>query len=118
MRRCPSDREAEVFLMALGELRPTRLPLAVLHWMTCSACRQSVGKMRHVSKRLGRAATPAKLFLVRFGTAMVAMATVSGLYVLGREAVGAAVAAMDRPKMQNASYELTEPKPGLPKRTD
>jgi hypothetical protein len=52
------------------------------------------------------------------GTVAFAAVTASGLWVLSREAVDAAMTAMERPKVKSASYEFGEPVKGQPMRPD
>ena len=118
MRPCQADREADVFLLVLGELPPARMPRAAWHWVVCGSCRRSVRRMRRVASRLGRASTPMRVWATRLGTVAAAAATMGGMWVLGREAVGAAMEAMERPKVRNANYEMSEPRQGLPRRPD
>lgn len=107
---CPTEREADVFLLSIGELAWPRIPRATWHWLTCAACRRTVRRMRRASARLG-SATAARVWVVRFSSVALASMTLFGMWALGREAVGAAMSAMERPHMRNTSYE---PEPGLP----
>lgn len=107
---CPSEREADVFLLAVGELSWPRVPRATWHWLTCAACRRNVRRMRRASARLG-AANVTRVWAMRFSTVALASVSLFSMWALGREAVGAAMSAMERPHMRNTSYE---PEPGLP----
>lgn len=115
MKPCPTEREADVLLLVLGELNPIRMPKAAWHWITCAECRSSAKRMRRVATRLGRTATPLRVWATRATTLVAAAATLGGMWVLGQKAVDAAMEAMERPKFQNANYE-TEPERGLPMR--
>lgn len=109
---CPSEREADVFLLVMGELGWSRVPRAVWHWLTCPACRGVASRMRRASARFGPASA-SKVLMVKLGTVAVASVTLFGMWTLGREAVGAAMTAMERPQIRTTTHE---PEPGLPMR--
>lgn len=52
---------------------------------------------------------------MRFSSVALASVTLFGMWALGREAVGAAMSAMERPQMRNTSYE---PPSGLSRKPD
>lgn len=112
---CSVDREADVFLLAIGEIPLARIPAAVWHWAICPRCRRSVRGLQRAAARLSPTQVAVRTWSVRLGTLAFAAATASGLWVLSREAVDAAMTAMERPKVKNANYQY-EPFPGNPVR--
>lgn len=115
---CPIEREADVFLLAIGELPVVRMPRAIWHWLICARCRRSARGMHRAGGRLSPQRVAVRVWSVRVGTVAFAAVTASGLWVLSREAVDAAMTAMERPKVKSASYEYGEPVKGQPMRPD
>ncbi len=104
-------REPEAFLFAIGELGFLASVRALGHLAWCSVCRREARRLRGTSKQVagtfGVSASifPLKSWAIKGAWAAVLVIGSAGLYVAGERAVSAAMATLDRPRLQQATFE-------------
>lgn len=122
-KECP--RAADSFLLAIGELSFFAGLRAFGHTLVCRECRVESKALRKsalsIASTVGSSTVkvvPLKVATVKLAAAAISAITVAGLWYAGREAVGAAMASAERPRLRQTSYQNDEPPPMPSKRAN